>query len=212
MSIRKLARAQAGDTLIEVLLAFAIFGAAAITITRAMNESLNQMFVHGQQSQVQAQMRGQLAIIQAAHDAEVRDPNSRIWDDIVIRIANDVSGSTINREKAVDADGCTYSESKNRLFFLTGDGGTWTAPSFVTTPTPGPAPAETITPRPNGNSMWIEGRYVRHGAVVDGRTNTGRGYYDFYAKACWSDGRLERQQKTVMRLYDFVKTPTEVNN
>lgn len=192
---------QAGDTLVEVLLAFSIFGAAATTITRAMNEGFVQMFSSGQQSQVQGLMRGQLAIVQAAHDNEIKDPSSNIWDLII----NEIGDNDTEKQAAVNADGCTYSLNKNRLFFTTANGGTWTQPESVAkvTSTANQAVAvRTVTPSPNGNSMWIEARYTPPG------TNN-RGYYDFYAKSCWTDGRINRQLKTVLRLYDLVAPASE---
>lgn len=194
---------QAGDTLVEVLLAFSIFGAAAVTITRAMNEAYSQMFVNGQQSQVQAHMRGQLAIIQAAHDAEVKDPNTGVWDDITRVIAD----TDIDKWAAVNADGCTYTLNKNRLFFPTAAGGTWTDPQFapkVTDAAHQAVNASSVTPSPDNGGVWIEAKYTPPDLV----RNT-RGYYDFYAKSCWSDAGDNRQIKSVMRFYDLVVPPGE---
>lgn len=192
---------QAGDTLVEVLLAFSIFGAAATTITRAMNEGYQQMFANGQQSQVQALMRGQLAIIQAAHDAEVKDPNSGLWETITGAIAD----SPQDDESAVNADGCTYTQHKNRLYFTTGSGGAWTQPQIrpkVTDPAHLAVSPRTVTPTPENGAIWVEAKYTPPDA-------DSRGFYDFYVKSCWSDSRIARQLKTVSRLYDLVPATGE---
>lgn len=190
---------QAGDTLVEVLLAFSIFGAAATTITRTMNQGYSQMFVSGQQSQVQAQMRGQMAIIQAAHDAEIKDPNSTVWDDGIVRMIADTDA---DRQAGVSADGCTYSLNKNRLYFTTPASSAWTQAQFVPKVTDTAHQAvtsSTVTPKPDGVSIWTEAKYTPPNLVTHSR-----GYYDFYEKGCWSDGGINRQLKTVLRLYDTV--------
>lgn len=199
-------RRQAGDTLIEVLLAFAIFGAAAATLTRAMNGGLLEMFSHGQESQVQAQMRGQLAIIQKAHEEEIKTPTSDIWEGITNAItpADDSTAPVLantQRIAPVNADGCTYSADKNRIFFVTDSGNAWTQPSVVAGATTDTAVrANGTTPQPNGTSLWIEAEYEPPRTTPQG---VSRGYYDFYVKACWSDD-IARQLKTVLRLYDPV--------
>jgi type II secretory pathway pseudopilin PulG len=204
--LKRSGRRQAGDTLIEVLLAFAIFGAAAATLTRAMNGGLLEMFSHGQESQVQAQMRGQLAIIQKAHEEEIKTPTSDIWEGITNAItpADDSTAPVLantQRIAPVNADGCTYSADKNRIYFVTDSGNAWTQPSIGGTAATDTAvrPIGT-TPQPNGTSLWIEAEYEPPRTTPQG---VSRGYYDFYVKACWSDD-ISRQLKTVLRLYDPV--------
>ncbi len=210
-------RKQAGDTLVEVLLAFSIFGLAATTIIRTMNDGFTRMFSSGQQSQIQSVMRGQIAIIQKAHADEVQDPASDTWDTVVSAIspANDTTSPALaadQRDDVVNADGCTYSKNKNRIYFTTDSGATWTTPSLKTGSTAGDvavAPSGE-TPVPDGVSIWVEAKQTKHGDVgSNGKPNNGRGYYDFYAKACWSDGRVNRQIKTVTRLYELVAAPGE---
>lgn len=204
MQLRR--RRQAGDTLVEVLLAFTIFGMAATTIIRTMNDGFARMFSSGQQSQIQSLMRGQAAIIQAAHNAEVKDPSSSTWDDLINAIASDAA----KRQAAVNGDGCTYTVNKNRLYFITNTGEGWTgAESQPAVTSATKVSTDTVAPVPDGASMWIEAKHTPHGAVVNGRTNNGRGYYDFYVKACWSDGRVDRQLKTITRLYELVPAPGE---
>ena len=199
-------RKQAGDTLVEVLLAFTIFGMAATTIIRTMNDGFARMFSSGQQSQVQSLMRGQAAIIQAAHNAEVKDPSSPTWDNLIAAIAS----STAARQAAVNGDGCSYTVNKNRLYFDTTSDAEWTgAESRAAVTAPTKVATDTVAPTPDGISMWVEAKHTPNGAVVNGKTNSGRGYYDFYIKACWSDGRVDRQLKTVSRLYELVPTAAE---
>ena len=205
-------RKQAGDTLVEVLLAFAIFGMAATTIIRTMNDGFSRMFSSGQQSQVQALMRGQISIVQAAHSAEVKDPSYTVWDTLIDEIANDPAGSSIYTQAAVNGDGCTYTLNKNRLYFATEPNGTWTVPqkkAAITSAAGQAVMAQTEAPSPDGISMWIEVKHTPHGSMVNGTTNQGRGYYDFYVKACWSDGRINKQLKTVTRLYELIPAPGE---
>lgn len=199
-------RSQAGDTLVEVLLAFTIFGMAATTIIRTMNDGFTRMSSSGQQSQIQSLMRGQAAIIQAAHNAEVKDPGSTTWDTLIEAIA----ATPADRQTPVNGDGCTYTANKTRLYFDTDTNVPWTGPeSRPALAVDTKVAADTVTPEPNGIAMWVEAKYTRHGALVNGKTNNGRGYYDFYTKACWSDGRVDRQLKTVTRLYELLPAPGE---
>lgn len=181
-------RRQAGETLIEALLALSIFGAAALTVTRAMNEGYARIFASTQQSQVQSIMQGQLTIIRAAHNREVLDPGSTAWDTIVTAI-----GSGTSATAAVNPDGCTYSANKSRLYFDTTTEGAWSAGVRGVSARDIPVSPSSETPGPNGNNLWVEAQRGGGGSA--------RGYYDFYVKACWDAGG-ERQQKSVMRLYD----------
>lgn len=196
---------QTGDTLIEVLLAFSIFAMAVTTITRAMNDGYARMFSSGQQSQVQSLMRGQLALIQAAHDTEVKTPNAPAWDNIIKAIALDGPTKAANTQKVVNPDGCTYTLDKNRLFFNTAEDGVWTdvqKVDAVPASTDQSAIPDGVTPSPDGTSLWIEAKYTP--PTTDPVTlKQSRGFYDFYAKACWTD-KVQRQLKTVARLYDLV--------
>lgn len=201
---------QTGDTLIEVLLAFSIFAMAVTTITRAMNDGYARMFSSGQQSQVQSLMRGQLALVQAAHDSEVKNPNSPAWDAIVASIAPNGPSKDANTRKQVNSDGCTYTLDKNRFFFNTAQNGVWTQPQMVAAAAaPGDQPArpDGVTPSPDGTSLWIEAKYTPPTThPVTGKQS--RGFYDFYVKACWTD-KVQRQLKTLLRLYDLTTVAGE---
>lgn len=185
-------RSQAGDTLIEVLLAFAILGLATIVAIRTMSEGYNRLYSSGQRSQVQAIMNGQLSILQAAHDNEVTAPaSSAVWDNIITAI-----GTSAAIDDPVNPDGCTFSSGKNRMYFNTGLNNDWTSVWHVAAGSTSPAPQDGI-PLPDGNRMWIEGQRVQ--------ASSGKSYYDFYIKACWYDGGARHQLKTVTRLYEVTE-------
>lgn len=194
---------QRGETLIELLLAFAILGMALITVMRTMNGGLSSMFVSGQRSQVESQMRGQLAILQAAHQEATKNPTAEGWGNIVSRIG----GSAAHRQAAINADACTYSANKNRLYFGAADGGSWARDVAQQTglapTTDTPVTTSSVTPSPNGTSLWIEAKHTpKNDAAFT------RGYYDFYIKACWQvSGGQPQQAKMVSRFYD-IEAPT----
>lgn len=190
-------RGQAGDTLIEVLLAFAIFGAAAVVVTRTMNDGFTRLFVSTQQSQINAIMQGQQALLQAAHDEKAEHSGATHWDAIIANVS----------DGPVNADGCTYSANKKRLYFPM-SGSDWLTVSTKDTglQAVGVVPANSETPtNADGDSIWIEAQYT----APDPATKR-RGYYDFYIKACWQDASVSvpRQLKTVLRLYDLVPVET----
>lgn len=193
---------QRGDTLVEVILAFAIFGVAVVTVTRTMNTGLSRVFVSTQESQVNSIVEAQRTLLQRARDEAVRDPQQVTtghWATLVAALASNPSSNT-KLEKAVNADGCTYTGDKNRVFFpMTGSD--WLVVNQVasTGNTDTAATASDVTPSgADGNSVWIEGQYTTEPG--------GRGYYDLYIKACWQNtgGSVDvpRQLKTVIRLYD----------
>lgn len=187
---------QRGETLIELLLAFAILSLALVTVMRTMNGGLDSMFVNGQRSQVEAQMRGQLAVLQAAHQQAVKDPSAADWAEITSKIAT----SAASREQDVTADGCTYTANKNRLSFPTSDASSWT--SEVDTKSGGAMSPVFETPAPDGTSMWIEAKHK-----PKDETAMTRGYYDFYIKSCWQGGGgVVQEAKMVTRLYDVEAT------
>lgn len=184
-------RLQRGETLIELLLAFAILSLALVTVMRTMNGGFGSLFVSGQRSQVESQMRGQLAILQSAHQQAVANPSgteAANWNAIVASIGADPL-------KAVDADGCAYTSQKNRLYFAAGSGTSWTGTVGVRST--GALTTSTETPTPNGNTLWIEARHTP-------KKDFARGYYDFYIKSCWDgDGSVRQQAKMVTRFYDL---------
>lgn len=185
-----------GETLIELLLAFAILSMALVTVMRTMNGGLDSLFVNGQRSQVEAQMRGQLAVLQAAHQQAIKDPSAADWAEITSKIADTVT----SQEQSVDANGCSYTANKNRLFFPTNDATSWT--SEVDTKSGGAVAPIGETPVPDGTSMWIEAKHT----PKDETTFT-RGFYDFYIKSCWQGGGdVEQEAKMVTRLYDIQAT------
>jgi type II secretory pathway pseudopilin PulG len=196
---RKPTDRQRGETLIEVLLAFAILGIALVTVMRTMDGGLSSMFVSGQRSQVEAQMRGQLAVLQAAHQKAVTstDQSTADWTEII----NAVASTTSDREADVNADGCTYTSNKNRLYFTTDTTGTWTGD--VATKTGGTMVPDSVTPGPDGSTLWIEAQHVPQGTSDE----FARGYYDFYIKSCWMGANNTPQQaKMITRFYDLAPT------
>jgi hypothetical protein len=150
-----------------------------------------------QQSQINAIMQSQQALLQAAHDEKAEHSDATHWDAIIAAASTD----------PVNADGCTYSANKKRLYFPM-SGSDWltvaTKDTGINPVAVTPNSSETPTDA-DGDAVWIEAQYT-----APDLTAKRRGYYDFYVKACWQDGSgsVPRQLKTVLRLYDLQPVET----
>lgn len=177
---------QAGDSLVEVMLAFAVMGLVVASVTRIMNDTYSNIFASGQRSQVESLAKGQLAILRAAHDREVASPESTEWDQILTELTP--------TNAAVSTDGCV--RTKRGIGFNTETTGNWMTPTAAILPSA--APGNRVTPTEGlpvpGVSMWIE--------VQFGEGGSSRDFYDFYVKSCYGGvGGVPQQSKSVLRLY-----------
>lgn len=180
-------RGQRGDTLVEVLLAFTVFGLVATLALRTMNSGFTQLLVSTQRSETQALINGQVALLRAAHDKAIAGDVGH-WNNIKI-----IAGANSTMP---NASGCATTNSFGKFYFDTTDGSAqdWMAPQSLTTGYTPSRPSESH-PVP-GNSMWIEA------TKVTPTTLNSKPYYDFYVKACWSTGGVQ-ELKTVVRLYEI---------
>lgn len=183
-----LGRSEAGDTLVEVLIATAILGMAVVGALSAMSFGQGIALNAIERTTVQGLMNSQLSYVRYARDMKIQSKLAPLplWDDLVVR----ASGA------AVPTAICNGSRPmfRSNMFYIK-DFTTIAPPQVVNYPMAGggvPKSAATV-PSP-GDGMWIE-------AVSGGTAPTA--YIDFYVKACWSpsSGTTMQESRTVMRLY-----------
>lgn len=187
-------RRESGDTLVEVLIATAILGAAVVAGLGIMNFGFGVILNSIERTQVQASVNSQLSFIQYARDAYVRagrqgtQPGGpKVWSDIVANARSTYSANVCNASGAPDTNA-----SKNPFYIdIRQDGGTppKDIAEFILMTTP--FLAATTVPTA-GNGLWVEA--VRP---------TGTNYIDFYVKACWQPaaGSTKQESRSAMRLY-----------
>jgi len=178
-----------GDTLVEVLIATAILGAAVVAGLGAMNYGFGLILNAIERTQVQASVNSQLALVQYARDEYLRaqrDPagslGAGIWQQIVDRTATGYNQGVCTANAAPATD-----DAANKPFYINDQG---------TALVPAPPAAATATPFA-GQGLWVEAVKSADPAVA--RSN----YIDIYVKACWKPivGNTNQEARTVMRLY-----------
>lgn len=189
-------RHESGDTLVEVLIATAILGAAVVAGLGIMNFGFGVILNSIERTQVQASVNSQLSFIQYARDAYVRAGRQgtelggpKTWSDLVANTTSTYSANVCNVSGAPDTD------ATKKPFYIEIKEDASAPPQKITEYVPMtdfPVPAATAVPTA-GNGVWVE-------AV---RPATNPNYIDFYVKACWSPaaGSTHQESRSVMRLY-----------
>jgi len=179
-------RPERGDTLIEVLIATAILGAAIVGGLTAMNYGYAIANNAVERTQVEGTMNSQLSYIRYARDGFIRankqavDGPSKMWAAIMSRVTSGASSQAVCNGTAPQAVNGFYIRDDftnlNETSVIAYDG---TSATTLAEP---------------GGGMWLEGRRVSTSAVQ---------YVDFYAKACWQSigSNPQQEARTVMRLY-----------
>lgn len=190
---------QRGDTIIEVLLAFAVFSLVSVGSMVVMNQGTNASQRALEITMVREQVDAQADALRAAQQAfTVATPNSHPeWNNIALQTNNsshfndpsrcpanssDVSGSFIMDPR--DASAVTTAD------FLQDINGP-TAPPYAQTNLVTGSPAQAY-------GIWIERTYHQ------GTVSEQPGWYDFAVRACWYAAGLNvpLQVQTSVRLYE----------
>lgn len=188
-------RRQAGDTLIEVLLATAILAFIIAGTSLIMNTGLSKAQLSLERTQVQASIEGQASILRALREAAIKGKSNEardLWQRVGSFAANS-NNSTAQR--AVCAPGGF--NGTRFVFDNSSDSvSAWLNPSElppITTPQDTLPTNASFLPQP-GDGLWIEA-YKPSGGPLP--------YYDFYIKACWdaAGSHPKQELKTVVRLY-----------
>ncbi len=180
-------RRESGDTLVEVLIAITILGAAAVAGLGIMNFGFGAILNSIERTQVQASINSQLSLLQYARDAYVQagrpatpaEGGAKIWQDIMLNM------TTANYSKDVCKSDASPNTNTGRKPFYIKENGTDQVP-LTTFPAANGVPTL-------GNGLWVEA--VRPSASTN--------YIDFYVKACWQPvaGSTNQESRSVMRLY-----------
>lgn len=177
-------RHESGDTLVEVLIATAILGAAVVAGLGIMNFGFGVILNSIERTQVQASVNSQLSLIQYARDAYVRAGRQgtvpggpAVWQAILDNTTATYSNSVCN------GSGGPATAVGNKPFYVNDDGSAYTAG----------VPASATSVPAAGNGLWVE-------AV---RPTPSTNYIDFYVKACWTPaaGSNHQESRSAMRLY-----------
>lgn len=188
-------RHESGDTLVEVLIATAILGAAVVAGLGIMNFGFGVILNSIERTQVQASVNSQLSFIQYARDAYVRAERQgtqpggpKVWSDIVTAANTTTTYST----NVCNASGGPDTNAGKKPFYIEIRDDASTPPQKITEYVPMTTfPAASAVPTA-GNGLWVE-------AVRPAGTN----YIDFYVKACWQPvaGSTNQESRSAMRLY-----------
>ena len=180
-------RRDAGDTLVEVLVATAILAMAVVGGLGIMNFGFGVVLNAIERTEVQAGVSSQLSIIQYSRDAYVRanrnglaPGGASVWQKILDNVTIDYQPNVCT------STGAPATNSGRKPFYVNEDGATYT-PVY----TSGTPPAAQSAPKA-GDGLWVEA--VRP---------TGANYVDFYVKACWQPaaGTNNQESRSTMRLY-----------
>ncbi len=191
MSLKK--STQAGDTLVEVLVAVAVLAVVLVGTFSLMNKGVTQMYDSMERSEVRLLLDRQTEALSYARDEFfIRDSGDT--SGYVVNVAAANAWQTIRTEALVPSlstvpaleDGCSTTTG---AFAITRDGSNNLAISAIT------QAKATGFPSP-GDGIWIQKISSPTGLLVP--------YKDFYIRACWwPTGSLNMQvMSTVVRLYD----------
>lgn len=175
-----------GDTLVEVLIATAILGAAIVGGLTIMNFGYAIANNAVERTQVEGKMNSQLSFIRYARDAFIRsngsttDGGSRMWTAIMGKVTTAASSQAV----------CNGSAPQPTNGFYINDNVASVSDTSIVNYTGAAAPAVAAP----GSGMWVEGRQASANPVR---------YVDFYVKACWQSigSNPQQEARTVMRLY-----------
>ncbi|MDR0957359.1 MAG: prepilin-type N-terminal cleavage/methylation domain-containing protein [Candidatus Nomurabacteria bacterium] len=185
---------QRGDTLIEVLIAITVLGIVVSGVMSIMNRNYVSILNSAERTAVRAEMNSQAELLHYVHSQD-----SATWEDIKKLAVSDDKNGNIN--------------ITTRYAITTGNITTPTAGSFYMNDRDDISNVKIETGLENnddsgdgcnpnnratsGNGIWID-------AVKYTGDSSGKAYYDFYIKACWTPlGSLpQSQSSTIVRIYD----------
>lgn len=201
---------QRGDTIIEVMLAVAIFSAVAIGGLTIMNQGMAAAQRSLELTLVRHEIDSQAEALRAMHSEAIAQKNldaesstvADSWQEILSnrRIA---PGELVSMQQAVASDGvsCQHPSDVSKLFVVN--------PRNLTVRPGAPASADTYSQirylGEDGSAIQkVDGLWIQavRGVVPSG-TNA-PGYTDFYIRACWSPVGQSRPAtiSSVVRLYE----------
>lgn len=203
---------QSGDTLVEVLIAIAVFSAIAIGAVSIMNQGVSSAQASLEQNLVRNQIDTQAELLRHYHDVEMSsaqgsgESGSTEWGQIVstaVAAASDYDAiTTFNQCVPSGASGAGIPAN---AFYIDPESG-----EVVRNHSRFRQPATFAQVRPNGSDgvtgvsemVWIEAVYNPTQQNADRLTTTR--HYDFHIRACWDSPGVSgglMKLGTIVRLY-----------
>lgn len=196
-------RLRRGDTIVEVILAFALFSLVSIATMTVMGQGTNAAQRALEITLVRQQIDAQAEALRAAQQAFVSTSGGPDTEWRKIALIGDANDST----HFASATTCPTSQAQLTRSFVMNP---HTATAIVSPPSPtwyqdsnGPTSqpfAQVVTTGANvlANGMWIERDYRSGGSA---NTNAS---FDFVVRACWYAAGLNvpLQLETIVRLYE----------
>ena len=185
-----------GDTIVEVILAFAVFSLVSVGAMTVMGQGTNASQRALEITLVKQQIDGQAEGLRAAHQAytATTDPAASEWRKFALQ--TDISDSA----NPVIAGTCPVTTQIQRSFVLNPQNASlvtdanWFQDMNTATTKPY-AQVETTTPF-RSHGIWIQRDYQDGGTSPD--------YFTFTIRACWyaAGSNVPAQLDTVVRLYE----------
>lgn len=181
-----------GDTVVELVLAFAIFSLAAITTIMILNKGVAVSQRSLEKSLVRQQVDGQAEIIRY-----LRDTNNARWTELKGLVTTNPLGLSSAQCPDVDA----ISTSGANGFIVIPDATDTAFFKIIKASSSSYQPAEVFAKIDFGTKK-AEGMWVQVVKAEDGET--GIAAYDFYIHGCWdAPGQdIPMSVGTIVRLYD----------
>lgn len=184
---------QRGDTIIEVMLAFAVFAMIAVGALTVMNRGVASAQDALETTLVRAQMDNQVEMLRFLNRAYSDNPDSSMG-----KKYHDILAKTTDADASeFAAAGCIDAIPGAGPFFVESDGVVSTSVIPMSNAS-APAFAQVVTsPTTSSYGLWIE-------AVKGEATNGAPGFVDFHVRACWEGltSSVPRTLGTIVRLYD----------
>jgi prepilin-type N-terminal cleavage/methylation domain-containing protein len=209
---------QRGDTLIEVMVAFAVFAMVAVGAITVMNQGTANAQDTLETTQVRQQIDNQAEMLRFLHQSYLANPSDATAGSLqdkfrsLVTLAKNAESAGVRNPTDFGA-ACTDTipgDSAYRFVLDPSTGARLTASNVLPANATSAPPYARVTPGPSGLSsygLWIEP------ILSNANINSGTAQYvDFHIRACWNSAGSSPQRTlgTIVRLYvpDNVDTGT----
>ena len=191
LGIRSLQR---GDTIIEVMLAFAVFSMLAVGALTVMGQGTNASQRALEITLVRQQIDAQAEALRAAHQADTSTVSDATtpWDEISIGTDTDAYDNYDTDCPTAKPTDSFLMDARTGTVIQNGEG----LKSVNVSPTLPHAHVDYSGAQPQSYGIWIEREFIEGGTLADS--------YSFTVQACWFGAGLETPLhiETVVRLYE----------
>lgn len=184
-----MSRKSRGDTLVEVMVAFAIMAVVILSISTLMGMGLNIAQQSLETSLVRQQIDGQADFLRYA-----QDQNSTLWS--TIKSSSMLTTSPVTTS-TIQAEGCATAPANSFILYF--DQATDSVQLHDVTNAvyySSPITYGYVSDTGVASGMWIQ--------VAKAQGDGGVSAYDFYIRGCWYSGRSDTPVTigTIVRLYE----------